>query len=228
MLFRSWTITFRPTDGVTDAQIEALQGWLDKADWHYAVTHKSGKERHVHAAIFFPKATNKSNLATRILGIKGICGTLSGPEQKVFRNGIKIMYNGNFIENYMLTHDDPVVIGDDLPMSMDRFEIMNSYYPPSGDETAKRPPRKLSPWYLDMEQRWFARKCRRPNLDLTFKTIEDLVKYHECVARDISVIADARVHSNMCKKLLEFILLKAQADPQYYRDGILQNADQKY
>ena len=67
-------ITIRPREGITDEQICRVDDWIHKAaDFHHAITEKSGKERHLHAALFLKANTTRSNLNNRVLSIKGMC-----------------------------------------------------------------------------------------------------------------------------------------------------------
>lgn len=204
MAYRSWAITYRPTNGISDDEIDVLTKWMGKADFHYAVIHAHGQQRHMHASIWLPNATTRSNLINRILSIKGI--HLTGPEKNVLtkKDGIKIQWDSNFIGNYMLTHDDPRVVSEKLPEPT--FEqnlvspILEGYYPEPDDQRAKRE-FKGSPWYLNMEKKWH----EMPPQQITEESVGIFVHHHMFVARTIQVIEDPRKLAQKISALVKFL-----------------------
>lgn len=228
MSYRSWAITFRPSDGVTDEHIDALDRWMNKVcQYHFAVTEKTGTARHVHAALFLEKSTTKSNLNHRILSIKGIEGTLTSVEQSVFRNGTKIMYNDDWINNYLdsandfaLKDDDSVLISRKMP---DNIEVFQAYYPEKDDERAKRK-FEGSPWYLKMEKayyadeenHWFTKRMYLGSHGV--ECMAALMHHHMYVTRTIEVIADKRRFQQHAEALYHFICKEDVRHP-YSRPG---------
>ena len=100
--YNTWAITIRPTNGITNEQIECVTNWIVKTcDYYHIVTEKDGWERHLHAALFLKRDDHKSNLNNRILSIPCLKDTLTGAEQVVVRKGTKIMYDWNWINKYM-------------------------------------------------------------------------------------------------------------------------------
>lgn len=57
-MYRSFAITVRPRDGVSDNTISALLKWFQKLDYAFVCLEKEGHERHLHAQIWSdtPKA----------------------------------------------------------------------------------------------------------------------------------------------------------------------------
>lgn len=202
MSYYTWAITIRPSGGVTDAQVDSVVRWLQKADYAYCVLHKHDKQRHIHASVFLGKATTRSNLINRILAIKDL--TLTADETKVLRDGVKIQYDSNFMDNYMLTHDDPRVYLDTLPQ--DR-SILDAYYPEKDDQRAKR---KFNgdPWFLSMEKAWLDDNgnhwfTKPENLNL--KGMEAFIHHRMYVSREIRVMVDKKRRTAYAEALVEFI-----------------------
>lgn len=204
MAYRSWCLTFRPKEGITDDQIDAISQWLQKADWHIAVLHNHGEARHMHMSVWLEKSTTKSNLNNRFLSIKGIEGTLSSVEQKVFRAGTKIQYNSDFVCNYMQTHDDPRVVTERLPECKlednATSEILCAYYPEPDDTRAKRE-FKGTPWYVEMEKKWH----EAPPQQITEESVKIFVHHHMFVARTIHVIDDPKRLAHKIAALVKFL-----------------------
>lgn len=110
---KSYALTVRPLDGITDAQISKLSKWIRKnCDYYHLVTEKTMAERHVHAALFLKSEKSRSNVLQMIMQQ---FKDLSTTEKSVLRRGLKIMYNGDFIKNYLDKDDDTVVVMSSLP-----------------------------------------------------------------------------------------------------------------
>ena len=156
----------------------------------------------MHASLFLTTATTRSNLINRIFAIKGL--KLTAAESKVLRNGVKIQYDSNFMENYMLTHDEPRVAIDTLPEDK---SLLDAYYPDKDDEQAKRK-FKGSPWFLSMEkayiednaQHWFTKP-----MNLNVKAMEAFIHHRMYVSREIQVIVDPKRVTNYATCLVHFI-----------------------
>lgn len=148
--FHTFAVTIRPRDGITDKQIETFVLWCKKQCLYYhVITEKTDYERHVHAAVFFNLKKTRSNVCTMM---KRLYKDLSSEEQKVLLRGIKVMYNKDFVMNYMNKDDDTVIIESVLPES----NHMESYFPPpkpavSSDGRTK----KCSAYYHELERLWY-------------------------------------------------------------------------
>lgn len=217
MSYRSWAITIRPSSGISDSQLASVIAWLQKGDYAYGVLHKDKKERHLHASLFLATSTSRSNLITRILSIKGL--DLSESERRVQRNrdAVKIQYDSNFMENYMLTHDDPRVVIDTLPEDK---SLLEAYYPEKDDEQAKRK-FKGSPWFLSMEKAWYEDNGQhwftKPE-NLNVKGMEAFIHHRMYVSREIQVIVDSKRRTAYATALVDFI---KKIDHMQYRPRTL-------
>ncbi len=154
-MFRSWAVTVRPLHGVNQLHINSYMRWAAKADYSFIATEKEGDERHIHSALYFKKPCNKSQLGTRILSIPCFAD-LSKDEKSVLRQGIKILYNNDFVDNYICDNPEKLESGDDCTILQDNLpgdtNDLLEYYPPPGDKSAVRPPG--DPWLLKMEALW--------------------------------------------------------------------------
>jgi len=214
MAYQSYAITYRPTDGITDGEIDALSSWISKVcDWHLVISEKTENERHLHAALYLHANTTRSNLHNRILSIKGI--ELSGVEKSVFRKGTKIMYNHDWALNYLSKGDSTVILSENLPEQAEFDEILGAYYPEKNDDRSSK---KFTGdlWYLHLEKLW-EEHADDPS---TRKTEEEYVKafLHNCmfVWRQINVISDTRIFNQKAVALTKFLnkeLREAEFEP---------------
>jgi len=217
MSYSTYAITIRPTDGITDEQISAVDVWLAKSCDHYvAITEKTGKDRHLHAALYLKKSTTRSNLNNRILALKGLDGTLSANEKAVLRKGTRIMYNDDFAKNYLTKGDDTKPIGSDMPEDNDDegWEALQALYPEKDDDRAKKK-FEGSKWYFEQEKafhsddyagEWYTAKVAAPE-------IAAFLHQRMYVGRRIEVISDPRVLNQKIVALTKFIESKPIPSP---------------
>jgi len=146
---KSYAVTFRPLDGVTDDQVSKFSKWVRKAcAFYHVVTEKTMAERHVHAGLFLKTECTRSNIVQRMMQL---FPDLSAQEKRVFRSGIKIMYNKDFIKTYLDKDDDTEVIVSSLPEA----GHMESYFPPKPQAPESRD-KKCSIYYHELERLWYA------------------------------------------------------------------------
>ena len=143
---QSYALTIRPLDGITDDQIAKVTKWIKKKSTYYhVVTEKTGSARHLHAGLFLPKAIPRSNICQCL---KQLLKELTDTEKKVMLQGVKIMYNMDFISNYLNKDDSTVVIESHLPEK----GFLESWFPPKPTPQVKAA--KCSLYYHELEQLW--------------------------------------------------------------------------
>lgn len=164
--FQSYALTIRPMDGITDSQISLTTKWIKRnCDYYHIVTEKTGTERHVHAGIFLKTPKTRSNISQMLMQL---FKDLTTTEKSVLRKGIRIMYNGDFVKNYLNKDDDTLVIESSLPEQ----GHMESYFPPKPepkDSTTK----KCSLYYHELERLWF--EHRGPATEVNTLTTRDFL-----------------------------------------------------
>lgn len=145
---KTYGLTLRPLDGVTDDQIKLLVNWIKKhCEYYLVVTHKLNESRHIHAGVVLKKPVTSCALRTTLIRL---FKSLSQQEQRVFRSGIKVMYNEDFINNYLSKEDDTVVIERCLPEA----GHLESYFPPPL-VAAGRPRNSMNPYYQHLRTLWY-------------------------------------------------------------------------
>lgn len=142
----TFAVTFRPLDGVTDDDVDKLTTWVKrKSDYYHIVTEKTGTERHVHAAVFLKDPMVHSNFSTLLVFL---FKRLDATEKRVFRTGIKPMYNYDWVTNYLDKDDDTVVIASCLPESL----YLESIFPVQKKRGQKN---SKNPYYDELETLWY-------------------------------------------------------------------------
>lgn len=182
-VYRSYALTVRPLNGVTDDHVDRLSKWVTKCSKYYRViTEKTGSERHIHVGFILKEARMRSNVLQRILQL---FPEFSPTERQVLRQGLKIMYNTDFITNYLDKDDDTVVVVDNLP----EVSHMEAYFPPKPDLKV-RGEKKCSLYYHELEALWF--KHSTPGTDINTVTVRDFLFRVMYCLRVLPVIRDDR------------------------------------
>lgn len=196
MKFRSYALTFRPFDGVTDKQISMLDKWCRKKTlYHKLITEKEGSSRHCHAAVFLEQEESRSNLVVKMTRL---FPDLSTQEKRVWRQGVKVMYNEDFLGNYMDKEDDTVIISENLPEA-GRLE---SFYPPKPDLSVVKKS-KCSHYYHELEALW--NKYVPLATDINTVTVRDFLFNMMYNERCLNVIRDDKSIVQVARHLVRWL-----------------------
>ena len=200
---RSFAITFRPTDGVTDEQVASFSKWVQKkTTYHFLITEKTGWERHIHAGFILEKPVTRSNVLTMMLRL---FPDLSATEKSVFRTGIKIMYNSDWINKYLQKDDDTVMISKNLP-----DHTLDSYFPPPLEPLPTRKSKKCSLMYHELEKLWYEK--HPAEYEVNTRTVRDFlwkIMYHD---RIWPMIEDDKKKCQVSKNLVRWLNKAESAD----------------
>jgi len=147
--FSSFAVTFRPSNGVTDEDVDKFCTWCRKTCKYYRIiTEKLNHERHIHAALFLTSPQVHSNVS---LTLVRLFKRLDSTEQRVFRTGIKPMYNIDWADKYLDKDDDTVLVADNLP---EAFHL-EAYFPVTYGATAGRPTSSPNKYYVHLRTLWY-------------------------------------------------------------------------
>lgn len=116
--YRAWAFTVRPRNGISDERIKDFVDWMEKSDkieCAYAITEKLAEERHLHAILFFNKdnGRRKGDINKQLERIFQKRDVEDG-ELKVLRMGTRIVYNSDYLENYLDKDDNTVEVCDKM------------------------------------------------------------------------------------------------------------------
>lgn len=147
--FKTFAFTLNPRNGVTDKQIEKIEKYSRaQCEYYHVITEKKGDQRHVHAAWVLKVPQTRSYVSVYM---SRMFKDLEPDEKKVMLQGLKVMYNEDFIRNYMDKDDDTVVVCSCLPEA----GYLESYFPPK-KEAESRKTRQLAfhQMMIDLEKLW--------------------------------------------------------------------------
>lgn len=196
--FRTYALTLRPLNGVTDSTISNVTKWIKKRSTHYhIVTEKTGSERHIHAALYLKTDVTKVNFRNvwiRLCKAEG----LTDQEITVARKGVKILYSNDFIDNYLDKDDDTEVVESCLP----EMKSLEQYYPPKPVERSGTK-RKCSAYYYELEELWH--KHKRPLLEVNSENCRHFLFNMMYNERCINVIRDDKTIIQTARHLTRWL-----------------------
>lgn len=166
-----------------------------KCDYYHVVTEKQGSQRHVHAGIVLKQPTTKSNLGVMV---KRLFKDFDTAEQRVLLQGVKIMYNMDFIDHYLNKDDDTVVISTCLPEA----GHMEKYFPPKPNTDAVRT-KKCSAYYHELEHLWYEHK--QPHEEVNTMCVRDFLFKMMYSLRIIPVIRDDKTIIQTARHLCRWL-----------------------
>ncbi len=98
-MFKSFCITVRPKNGLSDDLLEALIKRVKKYDYGFICTEKEEECKHAHIQIWLNEAVPKGTIATAFQRIQSKSDPdWSEASNKVLRQGIKIAYNDWYLD----------------------------------------------------------------------------------------------------------------------------------
>jgi len=194
--FKTYAITVRPKDGITDVHLSKFCKWVKKHCLYYhVVTEKTDFERHIHAGVVFHVARKRCNVLTLM---KFLFRDFTDEEKKVLLRGVKIMYNEDFIKNYLDKNDDTVVIESCLPEA----GHMEKYFPPKKIESDGRT-KKCSVYYHELERLWY--EHNEPHVEVNTINVRDFLFRMMYSLRVLPVIRDDQTIKQTAKHLTRWI-----------------------
>lgn len=192
--FRSYALTIRPRDGVTDAQVDHLLKWIKRVcSYYHLITEKTGSARHIHAGIILKEAKSRANVLNRLLNL---FKELDTTEKAVLRKGLKVMYNWDWINEYLAKGDDTVVIESCLPEA----GHIESYFPP---KPVPQNTKRCSVYYHELEALWM--KHTHPGTDVNTISVRNFLFKMMYSVRVIPVMRDDRQIIQTAKHLTRWL-----------------------
>jgi len=195
--FRSFALTVRPLDGITDKQIELTMAFIRRrCEFYHVVTEKTGSSRHIHAGLILKEAVSRSNLLVQVLRI---FKDLTPQEKTVLRSGLKIMYNWDFVNSYLDKDDDTVVVASNLPEE----GHIESFFPPKPVPVEGERVKKCSIYYHELESLWF--KHTSPGMEINTVTARDFLFNVMYNLRVLPVIRDDKQIVQVARHLVRWL-----------------------
>lgn len=189
---KSYAVTIRPKDGVTNAQIAKFAKWVtSRCEYSIIVTEKENTERHIHAALFLKKEAQCPTIRRSVVAL---FKELSETERIILGNGVKISYTPQWLD-YCEKGDSTEIIHSNLP----ERSTLKQYYPVR-DETKTR--RHLS-YYERLEKLWgeWVSPGTECNAEMCRNFLFDMM-YNQ---RKIDVIRDDKTIIQVSRHLARFV-----------------------
>jgi len=185
-----WSITFRPRNGVSDAQIETFIAHIAKYPQAFAVTEKKDDARHIHAGIMVDTPWLQGNIRNTFLRL--FVKDLDDKEKKVALI-VKHWYNLDWYEQYCDKNDDTVSLYDNI----------NPDDLPFAEPDDKQDARPVSAWYRKMEKQLLEDTRFKP--PYTEETCLAFLNTLQNLDRTIEVIPDPKQLQQKTRALKRFV-----------------------
>lgn len=225
-MFRSYAITVRPYNGISDKTIDAYVKWFEKLDYAFIAIEKEGWERHLHAQIWTDVAKAKGDI---IKQVERICvRTIDDWDQaqkKVLRGGVKIAYSDwylDYLAENDLKIDDPNILYSHLP------ENTYDYYPTEEEQDkVKTISNAVDQRFTDLEF-----KCLeyldKHSLPINLKTTARFLSDAMFSDRTIKVLMHQRDRCALATTLYAFISKSNDTDLFISKSAVEKREEQKF
>ena len=199
-MFRSFCLTIRPRDGISEATIEATKKWLTKCNYAVAVLEKTSHERHLHAQVWFETAKARGDICKQVQRIcERTVQEWDTAQLKVLRSGVKIAYSDWYLD-YLVDNEDKeppnIVLNNPPNMTME-------YYPTEEEqEEVKTMKTATDPRMAELEI-----KCLKHlgDKDVTEKSVARFLAYAMFEERSIKCILQQRDRTALCRTLFAYM-----------------------
>lgn len=179
---KTFAVTIRPKDGITDTQIKTFVSYAKrKCEYYYIITEKEDDERHIHAGLFYKKETQRSNIT---IELSRLFKDLSPDERKVLMQGVKVMYNNDFISKYMNKGDSTTIVESNLP----EIGTLESFYPPPLPTGTER--KHLNHHSLMKQYEVLWNTYRAPHVEIITSNVRDFLFDMQYNKRTIGLLTD--------------------------------------
>lgn len=202
-MFRSFAITVRPLDGISDTTIAAYLKWFEKLDYAFVCTEKDGVERHLHAQIWTDSPKAKGDIVKQVERIcERTINDWTQAQKKVLRGGIKIAYSDWYLD-YLAENELKEILCDILYESPP--ENTYTYYPTEEEqEKVKSIANAVDPRFTDLEN-----KCNdylnKDNIPLSLKSVARFLCDAMFITRSIKVLMHQRDRTALATALFAFM-----------------------
>jgi len=206
-MYRSFALTVRPRDGISDETVDAMKKWLTKCEHSVAVLEKDTVERHLHAQIWFSATKARGDICKQLQRIcERTIQDWDTAQLKVLRTGVKIAYSDWYLD-YLVENDlkeKPNIILNNPPdKTMD-------YYPTEEEqENVKAVKTAVDPRMAQMEIECLEYLGER---DITKRNVAEYLADAMFVKRTMKCILQQRDRKALCETLHAYMNKKADVN----------------
>lgn len=200
--YSSYCITFRPKNGLSHGTQEALDKWLKKQDYYFAVTEMCDDAKHLHGQIWLktPRARGEVCTAIQRIGQRTV-DDWDDAHVKVMRSGIKIAYSDwyiDYLQECDKKNEAPNIICSNVP------DNTLDFYPTEEEqEEVREQHNAVDKKYFKLERLYLDRHS--DDHIVTLKSVQAFMANAMYCERIICVIEDSRRLQHTCKALFNYL-----------------------
>lgn len=200
-MYKSYAITVRPRNGLSDSTMAALAKWCKDQDYASMCIEMEGEARHTHIQVWFDDPRERGVVCRCMQRIcERTINDWDRAQCKVLRAGVKICYS-NWIEDYctdnMNKPDPPKIVYEKIPSHC------LEYYPSDEEQAAvKARNNAVDKRYHRLSELWSNYWYGGPFLP---KDIAEFLMTAEFVDKSICVMKDNKVRRETCLHLYYYI-----------------------
>lgn len=181
---KTFAFTLRPRNGVSDNDIQKMEKFIkNKCEYWHLITEKEDDSRHIHAALILDKPMTRSDVS---IYLKRMFKHLDPDEQKVMLQGLKVMYNVDFINHYLDKDDHTVVISTNLPEQ----GYLESYFTPKPLPSQQRKRLAYHSMMEELEALWYEHQST--HVDVNTANVRDFLYDMQYNKRVIGLMDDKK------------------------------------
>ena len=194
--FKTYAFTLRPQDGIDDEHIKKMEKFVRKnCEYYHLISEKTGYARHLHAALYLKKESSRSHLSVQF---SRLFSDLSPTERTVMLKGLKVLYNNDWVTNYLDKDDDTVVIASNLPEK----NHLEAWYPVKQDIDANKK-KKCSHYYWELEELWY--KYQPVDAEVNTMVVRDFLFRMMYAERVLPVMRDDKTIVQTARHLVRWL-----------------------
>jgi len=200
MTHRSFALTIRPRDGITDKTVTAFKQWFSKLEYSVSVLEMENEARHLHAQIWFKEPKHRGDISKQVHRIcDRTIDDFDTSQVKVLRSGIKIAYSDWYLD-YLTDNDNKTENANIITHNPPEYTL--EYYPTEEEQDKiKEVSNSVDPRMLSLEQRFLESYPDNKSLN----AVAQFLATEMFQNRTIKCILQQRDRTALCKTLHAYI-----------------------
>lgn len=202
---KSYCITFRPKNGLTEETEAAIIKWLEKQDYYVAVTEKEGVEKHLHAQIWMNSGRARGEICTGMTRIgERTIKDWDNNQKHVCRSGVRIAYS-DWYDNYLLDNENKGEAVNELTKNIPN--ITGGYYPSIEEQEARQASiNAVDQKYHRLKEKYMSYIEGHDGAEeVTMRRCQEALAYWMYVEKSICVIEDQKRKTSTVREMYNYI-----------------------
>lgn len=200
MSYRSWCITIRPRDGLSDKTLDAAKKWLQKCPYSFAVLEMDHEARHLHAQIWYNEPKVRGDICKQIQRIcERTISDWDDAQKKVLRQGVKIAYSDWYLD-YLAENglkEKPNIILENPP-----DKTLDFYPTEEEQQNIQIMKTAVDPRFANLEIKFYEWVGER---DVSLKVVSQFLAIQMFQERTIKVLLHQRDRKALAVSLLAYV-----------------------